>query len=309
MVVFFGSAWILPAADQEQGGLRLEVDATLGDATMITIKGKMTVSDVDMTILHVTAILRNVSDRPITLASRPADAVANSEMGGPFERSVWYVIHRPSFHHVPTVVSPVIYAPVTLLPGECTLLPAYSLTIKLPERRYARTLERILVTYEVEPDFSKLFGWWTGKLSHSFTLRKHLEEDHREWEVKTTFGNPGETNAAAAMRLMLAADRVVVRGDIEEDAAGAVVTDTAWIRQLSLEVGKATLTEPSTCFCSGWRTAFFYRADKLLISVASIHDHQLRVHVDGGGGDFAISEDTRKAIEALLAEKARKNNP
>jgi hypothetical protein len=107
---------------------------------------------------------------------------------------------------------------------------------------------------------------------------------------------------------MRAADRVVVRSDIEKDAAGAVVTDADWTRRLGLEVGKATLTEPAACFCSGWRTAFFYRADKLLISVAPIHGDQLRVHVDDGGGDFTIKEATWKAIEALLAEKARKNN-
>lgn len=88
------------------------------------------------------------------------------------------------------------------------------------------------------------------------------------------------------------------------------VVDKDWILSVSKAVEKAPLAGKVSCLCTGWRTATFYKAKQMLVSVAAIHGNQLRIYWTNGGGDYAIDEASWKKVkEALKAPKEMPSVP
>ncbi len=118
-------------------------------------------------------------------------------------------------------------------------------------------------------------------------------------------GGQPTLNSQRSEELVLSADKVVIRSELDKSDRGIVVTDRAWIERFAKTLGQTPLTKPHACFCCGWTTAFFYKDGVLAIRVAAIHGNQLRVYRFslGDDGDFSVDQEHWNAISQLIREK------
>lgn len=100
--------------------------------------------------------------------------------------------------------------------------------------------------------------------------------------------------------LIASADTVQIRGEMEQESASVVVRDPGWIQGVSRAMQAVALGKSVSCLCAGWRTAYFFREDRLLVSLAAIHGHHLRIAWTDGGGDFPIDEASWTSLQAAL---------
>jgi hypothetical protein len=108
--------------------------------------------------------------------------------------------------------------------------------------------------------------------------------------------------------LILSADYVVIRGDMERVASGALVDDRSAIESFARVLSTTPLNEAHCCFCCGWSTAYFYKKGEMVYSIAAIHGNQLRVYSLQGGGDFTVDEVHWNAVHDMI-EIARLSAP
>jgi hypothetical protein len=126
--------------------------------------------------------------------------------------------------------------------------------------------------------------------------------------VGRSFGSIGgypSPNSQRSQELVLSADKVMIRGEDDKTGSGIIVTDRAWIERVGKTLGRIRLVETVQCMCEGWKTAYFYKDGVQVYSMAPIHDHQLRLYSNRGGGDFPVSESDWKMVSDLLLEKAK----
>ena len=116
-------------------------------------------------------------------------------------------------------------------------------------------------------------------------------------------------NSQRAEQLVLSADKVIIRGELDKAPVGIVVTDRAWIERVAKTLARIPLVKANQCLCIGWTTAYFYKGGNEVFSVAPIHGNQLRIYSARGGGDFAVAEKSWNAIADLLVEKTKANHP
>jgi hypothetical protein len=298
----------------EQGGLRLEVNATLDD--VLTSTGVKT--EWGAAILEIEIAVENVSQAPLTVPTSAYDgkvvAVEWPGSGPGLERIMFY-IDSPRFQGKPTAYAASRFAPVVLAPGERALLLQRHTTIT--DRKHADSIKEVSVHFGVMTGFIGPEGWWKGQLeTHAKILRRidpdrqianensYQERNDGEQADKHYFEKmPGRIAA-----LIAKADRAGIRGEIEPEQAELAVPDPQWMRKIGEVIAGVRFTRAVSCMCTGWRTAYFYKDGHVLVSVAAIHGNQLRVlwtdgsgdYWTGGGGDFPIAEQDWKAVSAAL---------
>lgn len=169
--------------DPEVGGLRLRVAAMISPVEAITRSGSRLMYDATAAFLDVECALENISDHPIELPSRPENNAIAASSSGVGKYWVAFRVFSSGFAGKPTVVSPLLFFPVTLQPGESVRLPRYHVTIKPDDWRTARLLQQVKVEYEVNAELAHRFNWWSGKISATYPVRNTVGELHREEEM------------------------------------------------------------------------------------------------------------------------------
>ena len=296
----------------EEGGLRLEVAASLDD--ILTSTGAN--FEWGGAYLQVEVALKNISEVSITVPTTAYDEKVNiGDEGASMER-ITIVIDSPRFQGKPTVYATSRFAPVVLAPGENVLLVHQSKMIG--DRKRADSIKEFSVHFGVSSRFGGPKEWWKGHLETYVGITRSKDPDkeiqsmnayqeryNAEGADKTFF----PTIAARTAAMIAHADRVCFRGEMEKVGDEVVVRDREWIRAVSDAVATVPFASRVSCMCSGWRTAYFYKGDQLLVSVAAIHGNQLRIHWDVSGGDFPIDEDHWKAVQAALDLPTGANHP
>ena len=112
-------------------------------------------------------------------------------------------------------------------------------------------------------------------------------------------------DSAQLSALLATADHVIIKGEMEK--TGSVVTDRRWIRRMSEEISRLKLEKGDYCLCCGWSTAYFYKRETLLGSIAPIHGDQVRISSEIGYGDFIIPEERWNALKEVFNEKKSAN--
>ncbi len=290
----------------EAGGLRLEVNAHLRDAVQGSGK-EWTWGEAS---LNVEVALHNVSAEPITVATTDRDEKPLGMREEPGLGHIGLLIRPDRFQGKPTAFVAARFTPVVLAPDEYVLLLNHRVTIK--DRERADALKEVSVAFLVSRDFAGPKEWWRGNLVTYATIQRGTSADQQIAEHKANKKkydaqreaekdpNYGATNAARMAALIASADEVNIRGEGEKEADGVVVRDLAWIRGVSEAVAATSLPRTVHCFCIGWRTASFRKNGERVISVAAIHGNQLRIHWDGGGGDYEVSEADWTTVKQAL---------
>jgi len=291
----------------EASGLRLEVSARLDDST--TSDGK------EWTwggaFLSVDVALHNVSAEPITVATTAFDEKPRVMAEGPeSERVVLVITASPRFQGKPTAFVASRFTPVVLAPDEYLLLWKHHTMIQ--DRKRSDALKEISAVFVVSSAFDGPKEWWRGSLQtyaaivrgpsvdqqiadseayqKKYDAQKEAEKDPRY----------GRTNAARIAALIAGCDEVRIRGELQEKTDGFVVRDPGWIKHVSETIAATSLPRTVSCLCEGWRTAYFMKNGKQVVSMAAIHGNQLRIHWDEGGGDYEIGEADWKAVKEAL---------
>ncbi|HLP01871.1 MAG TPA: hypothetical protein VK163_07590 [Opitutaceae bacterium] len=128
---------------------------------------------------RIFAVLENCGITPITI---PTITSQISESGGGNSRTTNFYFSSESFRQFKLVGSPVAYQPVTLAPGESTMLPIHAELVADESRE--RTICDY-VTFHVSADLGKRNGWWTGTLTAPITQADANDGIFRtveEWE-------------------------------------------------------------------------------------------------------------------------------
>lgn len=118
---------------------------------------------------------------------------------------------------------------------------------------------------------------------------------HRRGQAARSFDS-SSTFAARVAAAVATADAVAVGTELSPSSSARAIADPAWQHRLST----ALLDRPFVCLCAGWRTVSFYRNGALVVSVAAIHGHQLRIRLAGGGGDYPVDAATWDEVNTLL---------
>lgn len=294
-------------AKPEENGLRLEVNAVLDD--VMTSNG--TDDSWGGAYLSVQIALTNVSPAPLTVPTTAFEPFPEKlQAWGEGLQKISLTIDSPKFRNQPTAFVASRYSPVVLAPGETVMLMNH--LGRISERKQADDFNEVLVYFSVLRSFNGPKEWWRGHLATYANIQRPTDPDayiekmkaykqqydaQKEAERDPSYG---KTNAAHVAALIASADQVGIRGNMEKQAAEVVVRDSNWIRQVSKALAAASLPRSVHCFCTGWRTAYFYKDGQVVVSVAAIHGNQLRVHWTGGGGDYPIAEDQWQAVKSAL---------
>lgn len=290
----------------EADGLRLEISARLDDSMMGTGDDYAWAGG----FLAVEVALHNISPGPITVATTASDEKPMVQDGEPGLERIVFVITPDRFRGKPAAFVAARFTPVVLAPDESVLLLKHRVTIK--DRKRSDELKEVSVAFVVSSGFNGPKDWWRGSLQAYETIRRGTSADQQIAESKAyqkeyaaqkeAEKDPhyGATNAARMAALIASADEVTLRGEGAKDTEGVVVRDLAWIRQVSEAVAATSLPRAASCFCIGWRTAYFKQKGEPVVSVAAIHGNQLRIHWSEGGGDYVINEADWKAVKQAL---------
>ena len=108
--------------------------------------------------------------------------------------------------------------------------------------------------------------------------------------------------------LISSSEYVIIRGDMDRVASGALVDDKGLIELFAHVMASTPLSGAHCCLCSGWSTAYFYKKGEIVCSIAAIHGNQLRVYSPQGGCDFTVDEAHWNAVHDLI-EKVRQSAP
>ncbi len=106
--------------------------------------------------------------------------------------------------------------------------------------------------------------------------------------------------------LVASADGFVIRREMSPKEREAVIRegkwmrDANWIRHVSDVIARTPLAEMNHCMCEGWTTAYFYRKNEMIVSIAAIHGNQVRIYTEKGGGDIPVDEAAWKAVKLAL---------
>ncbi|MBI2814317.1 MAG: hypothetical protein HYX71_08540 [Opitutae bacterium] len=296
-------------AKPEDSGLRLEINARLDDS--ITSNG--TGWKWDGAFLSIEIALRNTSQAPITVPTTLYDGkatIADWPGWGQGMERIRLNIKSPMFQGKPTAYAASRFSPVTLAPGECVLLLDHRTMIE--DRKHADSIKEVSASFGVARDFSGPQEWWRGNLETYAEISRRNDPDkeiallrasqerytaQKEAEEKPGYGIK---NSARIASLIASADNVRIRGELEKKEDEIVVRDLSWIRRVSEVIATTPLSESVACLCIGWNTAYFYKGEQLIVSVAAIHGNQLRIHCDGDSGDYPITEAHWSAVKAVL---------
>ena len=298
----------------EEGGLRLEVSALLDDS--IGSDGKE--ARWNGASLNIEIAVQNISKNPVTVPTTAFDGKVEQRdwpNSDPGMEQIWLSIDPPQFKGKPAAFASSRFAPVVLAPGEHALL--WHQFALISDRKHADSIKEVSAYFSVSGDFRGQKEWWKGRLSTYAEILRSTDPDKEIAQMNAGLDryraeteaekdpNHGQIVAARAAALIASADRVGIRGENEKEAADVVVRDSKWIQRVSEVIATIPLSGRGACLCSGWRTAYFYMADRLVISVAAIHGNQVRIYwpEDGGnwgGGDFRMSEERWKALSAAL---------
>lgn len=299
----------------EAGGLRLEVSANINDT--MTSTGKEWAWE--GAFLHIDVALHNVSAEPITVATTAFDEKPRIMDGEPGLERFVFVITSPRFQGKSTVFVAARFTPVVLAPGEYVLLSKHTVTIQ--DRKRSDALKEVSAAFVVSGDFNGPQEWWRGNLQTYVTIQRGTQADkfiaeqkafkQRYDAQKEAEKNPnyGATNAARVAALIASADEVSMRGEGAETKGAVIVRDPKWIQQVSAALAATHLPRSGSCFCVGWRTAYFQREGQFVVSIAAIHGNQLRIRWGEGGGDYEISEADWNVVKQVLEIPATANPP
>ena len=112
-------------------------------------------------------------------------------------------------------------------------------------------------------------------------------------------------NSKRAEELALSADKVEIRGELEDRGKGIIVTDREWIKRFATALGLTRLVDNTQVFAIGFQTAYFYRHGEQVLRVAPLGQwHYLRVYSQKTGADFTVNELNWEVIKGLISEKS-----
>lgn len=298
----------------EENGLRLEVNASLDDS----LASDGTAWKWGGAFLHIEIALRNVSQAPITVPTtafdKPPTVFQWPRWGEATERIIFF-IDSPVFQGKPAAYASSRFSPVTLAPGEYALLLNHVTIIN--DRKHADAIKEASVAFGVSTRFVGPKEWWRGYLQTYASIERPHDLD-KQIEEQTAFDKRYRaeladpiffTNVPARVAALIAsADHVGFRGEDEKKNKEEVLRDPEWIQRVSEAVAKVSVTSRVSCLCSGWRTAYFYKGDEWVVSLAAIHGNQLRIYWKESGGDFPIEAAQWKMVSAAL-ESAQNPTP
>jgi hypothetical protein len=109
-----------------------------------------------VTPMPVHSLVTNVSDAPVTIPTRSySDGVDGWATGGDTV-GIFFSIGFGSIGDFKLVPSPLLFAPVTLQPGESTELPVATVTLRVEKK--------VKVVFSVDEDYARRHSWWFGTL-------------------------------------------------------------------------------------------------------------------------------------------------
>lgn len=301
-------------ARPEMGGLRLEIDATLDDS----ISSDGTNWEWGGAFLTIEVAVHNISSSPITVPTMAHDkkpAVHQWPSWGSGLERIIISIDSPKFKGKPTVYPESIFAPVVLLPDEHALLLRHNVMIN--DRKHADSIKEVLVSFNVSSSFVGPKGWWRGNLLTYGEIVRFSDPDkkiadqiafNKQRDAERADKNFLKNLPARVAALIVASDRVAMRGEDESKLKETTLSDSDWIRRFGELLGQSSISKDTSCLCAGWLTAYFYKGGEMVISIAAIHGHQLRMHWKNGGGDFTIDAQHWDALSAEL-ESAKQTAP
>ncbi len=242
--------------------------------------------------------------------------VAEWPSRGPGVERIALWIDWPEFQGKPAVVALSRFSPVTLARGEYALILRHRSNI--PDRKHADFIKEASIVFSVGSRFAGPKDWWRGTLVAYGDIKRLRDPDKQITEntandkrYRAELADPNflKNVPARAAAMMASADHVGFRGEEEKKNRETFLRDPAWIRRMSDAVAKVSITDRDNCLCSGWRTAYFYKGDEMVISVAAINGKQLRIYWKGSGGDFPVAEDEWKAVNEILEEGYKISSP
>ena len=135
----------------------------------------------------------------------------------------------------------------------------------------------------------------------------------KQWEVIDNLIRGAHTtrNAQRAKELALAADTVLLKGELQPAAGALVIKDRRWIGRFADALGQSEFSSGwDHVFGIGWKTAYFYHDGKQVLSVGLIEggDYRLRVYSSKGGGDYFVGEKQWEVVEELIRERMVANH-
>ena len=295
----------------EENGLRLEVNATLDDSlTSNGITWKW-----GGAFLHIEIALHNVSQAPITVPTTAFDqrpTVVQWPGWGEATERIMFFIDSPTFQGKPAAYARSRFSPATLAPGEYALVLTHVAMIN--DRKHVDSIKEASVVFSVSPKFVGPNEWWRGLLQTDASIKRPHDPDkeiedqtasYQRYRAELADPNFFRNVPARVAALIASADHVGFRGEDEKKSKETVLRDQEWIRRVSDAVAKVSMTSRVSCFCSGWRTAYFYKGDERVVSLAAIHGNQLRIYWKDSGGDFPIDEAQWKTVSAALESPQR----
>lgn len=152
-----------PVVRTEDSGLRLEAFChyKLSESFGVILTKRPSASDGAYKI-ELFVLLQNCGKTNITLPTQ----IPEGKMGGSRGAGVRIFSYgfRPSdFHGKQVVRSPFSFQPVTLAPGESTLLPVQAIDVQEQFVESEGAL-RYFVSFSVEKQLADRHGWWSGDL-------------------------------------------------------------------------------------------------------------------------------------------------
>jgi hypothetical protein len=301
----------------EAGGLRLEVNAKLHDS----IESNGTEWRWGGAYLSVEIALQNVSELPIIVPTTDYDSQPSIETWPGADRGVERIrfsINSPRFQGKPTAFVAARFTPVILAPGEYVLLLKHQAGIH--DRKHADAIKEVHVSFWTGSNFTAPKEWWTGHLDTHAVIQRQSDPDKEIEQERTNFEkyaarkeaekdpNYGKAHASRIAALIAGSDQARIRGETEKGDE-IVVRDLEWIRKVSEAIATVPLSGSTSCFCIGWRTAYFQKNGQFVVSVAAIHGNQLRIHWKDEGGDYPIDEASWKAVQQALELPVKAGQP
>jgi hypothetical protein len=302
----------------EAGGLRLEVNATLDDIITSDAKDWRWSG----AYLSVEVALHNISTMPITVPTTAYDAqptIVKWPASGEGLERIEFRIDSPRFQGKPTAFVAARFSPVVLAPGEYVLLLKHQ--ARIPDRKHADAIKEVYVSFGVERNFTGPKDWWREYLGAYAAIQRRINPDKEIEQERTNFEkyaarkeaekdpNYGKAHAARIAALIASSDLARIRGEEAKKGDEIIVRDPEWIRRVSEAIAAVSLSESTSCFCIGWRTAYFQQKGEVVVSVAAIHGNQLRIHWKDEGGDYPIDEASWKAVSQALELPVKVDRP
>ncbi len=152
-----------PVVRTEDSGLRLEAFChyKLSDPFGVILTKRPSASDGEYKI-ELFVLLQNCGKTNITLPTQITEGKIGGSRGAGV-RIFSYGFRPSDFHGKQVVRSPFSFQPVTLAPGESTLLPVQAIAVQEQFVESEGAL-RYFVSFSVEKQLADRHGWWSGDL-------------------------------------------------------------------------------------------------------------------------------------------------